>query len=99
MEGVWKVLAYNMASDSENDGTSRSQSPEESGDQETGDMIKTESQDRNAENGDRKDKENPGPPKKSSNAKDPSRPRRKKARRACFACQRAHLTCGMAFAF
>ncbi|KAL3471691.1 transcription activator of gluconeogenesis acuK [Aspergillus californicus] len=28
------------------------------------------------------------------NPKDPSRPRRKKARRACFACQRAHLTCG-----
>lgn len=28
------------------------------------------------------------------NAKDPGRPRRKKARRACFACQRAHLTCG-----
>jgi hypothetical protein len=28
------------------------------------------------------------------NAKDPQRPRRKKARRACFACQRAHLTCG-----
>lgn len=33
--------------------------------------------------------------KPPSNAKDPSRPRRKKARRACFACQRAHLTCGM----
>ncbi|KAK7535109.1 uncharacterized protein J3D65DRAFT_556176 [Phyllosticta citribraziliensis] len=32
--------------------------------------------------------------KPSSNAKDPLRPRRKKARRACFACQRAHLTCG-----
>ncbi|KAJ5662665.1 hypothetical protein N7462_011591 [Penicillium macrosclerotiorum] len=32
--------------------------------------------------------------RKSVNAKDPSRPRRKKARRACFACQRAHLTCG-----
>ncbi|KAF9884708.1 Transcriptional regulator of nonfermentable carbon utilization [Aspergillus nanangensis] len=32
--------------------------------------------------------------KHASNAKDPSRPRRKKARRACFACQRAHLTCG-----
>lgn len=32
--------------------------------------------------------------RKSTNAKDPSRPRRKKARRACFACQRAHLTCG-----
>lgn len=29
-----------------------------------------------------------------SSAKDPLRPRRKKARRACFACQRAHLTCG-----
>jgi hypothetical protein len=38
---------------------------------------------------------NGGKPK--SNAKDPSRPRRKKARRACFACQRAHLTCGMSF--
>ncbi|KAF2196152.1 hypothetical protein GQ43DRAFT_499576 [Delitschia confertaspora ATCC 74209] len=32
--------------------------------------------------------------KPSSNAKDPLRPRRKKARRACLACQRAHLTCG-----
>lgn len=32
--------------------------------------------------------------RKPTNAKDPSRPRRKKARRACFACQRAHLTCG-----
>ncbi|KAL1955366.1 hypothetical protein VTO42DRAFT_8648 [Malbranchea cinnamomea] len=30
----------------------------------------------------------------ASNAKDPLRPRRKKAKRACFACQRAHLTCG-----
>ncbi|KAI9812235.1 MAG: Transcriptional regulator of nonfermentable carbon utilization [Thelocarpon impressellum] len=38
------------------------------------------------------------PPKNASSApsgaKDPLRPRRKKARRACFACQRAHLTCG-----
>ncbi|RPA81202.1 hypothetical protein BJ508DRAFT_115407 [Ascobolus immersus RN42] len=25
---------------------------------------------------------------------DKDRPRRRKARRACFACQRAHLTCG-----
>lgn len=31
---------------------------------------------------------------KKPNAKDPLRPRRKKARRACYACQRAHLTCG-----
>lgn len=30
-------------------------------------------------------------------AKDPHRPRRKKARRACYACQRAHLTCGKSF--
>lgn len=33
--------------------------------------------------------------KPKADAKDPLRPRRKKARRACFACQRAHLTCGM----
>lgn len=33
--------------------------------------------------------------KKKYDPKDPMRPRRKKARRACFACQRAHLTCGM----
>lgn len=37
--------------------------------------------------------------KSASNSKDPSRPRRKKARRACFACQRAHLTCGMLSSF
>ncbi|KAK3381348.1 hypothetical protein B0H63DRAFT_396880 [Podospora didyma] len=35
-----------------------------------------------------------GQPKKKYDPKDPLRPRRKKARRACFACQRAHLTCG-----
>jgi hypothetical protein len=29
-----------------------------------------------------------------SKSKDALRPRRKKARRACLACQRAHLTCG-----
>lgn len=32
--------------------------------------------------------------KPNASAKDPQRPRRKKARRACYACQRAHLTCG-----
>ena len=36
-----------------------------------------------------------GEAKKKYDPKDPMRPRRKKARRACFACQRAHLTCGM----
>jgi hypothetical protein len=35
--------------------------------------------------------------KKKYDPKDPLRPRRKKARRACFACQRAHLTCGKSF--
>ncbi|RAL07594.1 transcription factor [Aspergillus homomorphus CBS 101889] len=45
-------------------------------------------------NGDEKDKGIVSLGQKSANAKDPSRPRRKKARRACFACQRAHLTCG-----
>lgn len=37
---------------------------------------------------------NPNGKSASTNPKDPNRPRRKKARRACFACQRAHLTCG-----
>ncbi|KJZ78481.1 Transcription activator [Hirsutella minnesotensis 3608] len=35
-----------------------------------------------------------GEAKKKYDPKDPLRPRRKKARRACYACQRAHLTCG-----
>lgn len=38
--------------------------------------------------------ENQGEVKKKYDPKDPLRPRRKKARRACYACQRAHLTCG-----
>ncbi|RAH65819.1 Zn(II)2Cys6 transcription factor domain-containing protein [Aspergillus aculeatinus CBS 121060] len=45
-------------------------------------------------NGNEKDKGVVSLGQKAANAKDPSRPRRKKARRACFACQRAHLTCG-----
>lgn len=85
------ITLYNMTSDTENDAASRSQSPEESGDQETGDM---------AEHPDLSGKSAPqskpgnGQAKTASNAKDPLRPRRKKARRACYACQRAHLTCG-----
>lgn len=39
--------------------------------------------------------EGPDVKKPKLDPKDPLRPRRKKARRACFACQRAHLTCGM----
>ena len=33
--------------------------------------------------------------KSKLDSKDPLRLKRKKARRACFSCQRAHLTCGM----
>src|SRR5690242_19470381 len=40
-----------------------------------------------------------GEAKKKYDPKDPLRPRRKKARRACYACQRAHLTCGMSASF
>ncbi|KAL8860524.1 MAG: hypothetical protein Q9178_003184 [Gyalolechia marmorata] len=82
-----------MTSDPGEDGKSslQSQSPDESGDAETAEM---------AEHGDGVSKtgghaqSGNGQAKSASNAKDPTRPRRKKARRACFACQRAHLTCG-----
>ena len=81
-----------MASDTDNDAGShsRSQSPEDSGDQDIGDT--TGNQDMEGKNGTQTG--DGTQPKKTSNAKDPSRPRRKKARRACYACQRAHLTCG-----
>ncbi|KEQ74340.1 hypothetical protein M436DRAFT_19744, partial [Aureobasidium namibiae CBS 147.97] len=39
-------------------------------------------------------KDQNGSATKRASTKDPSRPKRKKARRACYACQRAHLTCG-----
>jgi hypothetical protein len=71
-----------MASSDVEDGHSRSASPEDSGaEQGLEDMSELKSDKLKAQNG-------------ASNAKDPNRPRRKKARRACFACQRAHLTCG-----
>lgn len=72
------------ASDVEDD-RSRSGSPDESGNEHptgNGNMSEQTKDSKTKQNG-------------ASNAKDPSRPRRKKARRACFACQRAHLTCGM----
>ena len=74
-----------MVSDVE-DGNSPSGSPEDSG-TETVQENMAEGQGKGATN-----KHQNG--SKSTNPKDPSRPRRKKARRACFACQRAHLTCG-----
>jgi hypothetical protein len=61
-----------------------------SGDRDSADLTEHEQMDvKTKTNGDSK------ADRKAANAKDPSRPRRKKARRACFACQRAHLTCGM----
>ena len=73
------------ASDFEDD-PSRSASPEDSG---------TEiAQENMAEGHGKEDTVKQHNGAKSTNPKDPSRPRRKKARRACFACQRAHLTCG-----
>ncbi|KAJ5545155.1 hypothetical protein N7535_006457 [Penicillium sp. DV-2018c] len=59
-----------------------------SGDRDSADITEHEQMDPKSKNGDSK------ADRKAANAKDPSRPRRKKARRACFACQRAHLTCG-----
>jgi hypothetical protein len=77
-----------MTSSEAEDDLSRSASPEDSGgEQDNGDMA--EHPDR------REDGASQNGTKGTSNAKDPLRPRRKKARRACFACQRAHLTCGM----
>ncbi|KIV92989.1 hypothetical protein, variant [Exophiala mesophila] len=73
-----------MAVSDNEDDRSRSGSPDESGNERptgNGNMSEVSK--------DQKPKQNGTP-----NAKDPSRPRRKKARRACFACQRAHLTCG-----
>ncbi|KAL9037743.1 MAG: hypothetical protein Q9180_003550 [Flavoplaca navasiana] len=82
-----------MTEDAGEDGKSsrQSQSPDGSGDPDVAEM---------AEHGDpiskaaRHAQSGNAHPKSASNSKDPMRPRRKKARRACFACQRAHLTCG-----
>jgi len=68
-----------------------SPSPEFSG--EYDDDMAAEQQTQKEQKGEGEKKDSNGQPIKS-NAKDPLRPRRKKARRACFACQRAHLTCG-----
>ena len=72
-----------MAASDIEDGSSRSASPDDSGPEQGADEMSESKNDKaKPQNG-------------ASNAKDPSRPRRKKARRACLACQRAHLTCGM----
>ena len=77
-----------MTSSEAEDDLSRSVSPDDSGAEQDGGEM--------AEHPDhREDGASHNGTKNTSNAKDPLRPRRKKARRACFACQRAHLTCGM----
>lgn len=77
-------------SQSQSHSQSQSQSPEDSGDQEAGEMGELSDAHGKADGL----PSSSNAPTKSSNAKDPLRPRRKKARRACYACQRAHLTCG-----
>lgn len=83
------------------DGTRSPSADHSAGDQESGDIAKQngstefKTTTNNGENGTTQDAQKPA----SNNSKDPSRPRRKKARRACFACQRAHLTCGMLLIF
>jgi hypothetical protein len=74
------------ASDVEDDRSPTTSPDDSSGELETGDMP---------ENPDSKGGNLASNGHKASSAKDPLRPRRKKARRACYACQRAHLTCGM----
>jgi hypothetical protein len=89
---------YNtMPSSDAQDDHSRSASPDDSGgEQEGGDMAEhAERRERPEHAEHREDASHQNGHKSASNAKDPLRPRRKKARRACFACQRAHLTCGM----
>lgn len=93
------IESYNMVVNGSDNGASQSlsrsqsqsQSPDDSGDQETGDMGE---QSEFSAKTDAAPQASNGQPK-STNLKDPMRPRRKKARRACYACQRAHLTCGL----
>ncbi|KAL8731688.1 MAG: hypothetical protein Q9181_004223 [Wetmoreana brouardii] len=82
-----------MTPDAGEDGKSslQSQSPDESGDADTAEMA--EHGETNGRVGSQTQSGN-GQARSTSSAKDPTRPRRKKARRACHACQRAHLTCG-----
>lgn len=85
-----------MTSDAGEDGKSslQSQSPDESGEADTVEMAE---HGHNGTKASGQPQSANGQVKSTSNAKDPTRPRRKKARRACYACQRAHLTCGQWF--
>lgn len=69
-----------------------SPSPEYSADLDDGDMAVRKKAD--LRDGEASPDKKPNGEKSPVDLKDPTRPRRKKARRACYACQRAHLTCG-----
>ncbi|KAF1998483.1 hypothetical protein P154DRAFT_439054 [Amniculicola lignicola CBS 123094] len=73
------------------DADDASPSPEYSGDQDGSDMAAEQKLD--SVDGEASPEQANGNSHAASHAKDPTRPRRKKAKRACFACQRAHLTC------
>jgi hypothetical protein len=75
---------------SENDYSEHEQEPDVVG-KDGDDMAEQKFRPDGEENG----KDGSAATKPKLDPKDPLRPRRKKARRACFACQRAHLTCGM----
>jgi hypothetical protein len=74
-------------------GRDGSRTPSVDDDQESGDMAE-HSESKIQVNGNGLSVAQNGQKSTTTNSKDPLRPRRKKARRACFACQRAHLTCG-----
>ncbi|KAF2269605.1 hypothetical protein CC78DRAFT_235961 [Lojkania enalia] len=75
------------------DAEDASPSPDYSGDLDGSDMAVDQQDDKQTSDASPTQTASNGQ-RSSSNSKDPLRPRRKKARRACFACQRAHLTCG-----
>ena len=79
-----------MSSESEDD----SASPEAESDLEFDDMAQNKAEHASTDEKSLTQGKSDTKPASKSNAKDPNRTRRKKARRACAACQRAHLTCG-----
>ncbi|KAI9732783.1 MAG: Transcriptional regulator of nonfermentable carbon utilization [Cirrosporium novae-zelandiae] len=83
-----------MTVDTDDASRSHSPSPDDSADAEAGDMGENPNQGEGKSENNTESSEQNGQSKNMPSAKDPLRPRRKKARRACFACQRAHLTCG-----
>lgn len=83
-----------MSSDAEDASDSSESAVEEDSATMTDDKAdRASSEEKPAAGGTSENKDNK--PASKSKAKDADRPKRKKARRACYACQRAHLTCGL----